>query len=174
MSSALEPGLANTGSIRFKRLRLGVLVLGVLVILAFALSSAYDAWRSYRYSLTATDREISNMANAFAEQTAWTLQAVDLLLLDTARWYRRESQEIPPQRLNTVLENRTAGLQQVKRVAIVDAQGNPQHVHVIRPLGMGLDEKAIEAVRQYKFRPAMFQGHPVPVEVNIEVNFRIY
>src|SRR5580698_4571450 len=57
---------------------------------------------------------------------------------------------------------------------IVDAQGNPQHVHVIRPLGMGLDEKAVEAVRQYKFRPAMFQGHPVPVEVNIEVNFRIY
>ena len=57
---------------------------------------------------------------------------------------------------------------------IVDAQGNPQHVHVIRPLGMGLDEKAVEAVKQYKFRPAMFQGHPVPVEVNIEVNFRIY
>src|SRR5271155_2000809 len=57
---------------------------------------------------------------------------------------------------------------------IVDAQGNPQHVHVIRPLGMGLDEKAVEAVRQYKFRPAQFQGHPVPVEVNIEVNFRIY
>jgi len=57
---------------------------------------------------------------------------------------------------------------------IVDAQGNPQRVHVIRPLGMGLDEKAVEAVRQYKFRPAQFQGHPVPVEVNIEVNFRIY
>lgn len=57
---------------------------------------------------------------------------------------------------------------------IVDAQGNPQHVHVIRPLGMGLDEKAIEAVRQYKFKPAMYQGHPVPVEVDIEVNFRIY
>ena len=127
MSSALEPGLANTGSIRFKRLRLGVLVLGVLVILAFALSSAYDAWRSYRYSLTATDREISNMANAFAEQTAWTLQAVDLLLLDTARWYRRESQEIPPQRLNEVLQNRTAGVPQVREVMIVDAQGNQRY-----------------------------------------------
>lgn len=57
---------------------------------------------------------------------------------------------------------------------IVDTQGNPQHVHVIRPLGMGLDEKAVEAVRQYKFRPATYQGRPVPVEVNIEVNFRIY
>jgi periplasmic protein TonB len=57
---------------------------------------------------------------------------------------------------------------------IVDAQGNPQHVSVVRRLGMGLDEKAIEAVRQYKFKPAMYQGKAVPVEVNIEVNFQIY
>ena len=57
---------------------------------------------------------------------------------------------------------------------IVDVQGNPRNVKVVRPLGMGLDEKAVEAVRQYKFKPAYYQGHPVPVEVNIEVNFRIY
>jgi TonB family protein len=57
---------------------------------------------------------------------------------------------------------------------IVDAQGVPQHVHVVRQLGMGLDEKAVEAVRQYKFKPAMYQGKAVPVEVNIEVNFQIY
>ncbi len=57
---------------------------------------------------------------------------------------------------------------------IVDAQGNPQRVRIVRPLGMGLDEKAMEAVRQYKFKPAIFNGRPVPVEINIEVNFRIY
>ena len=57
---------------------------------------------------------------------------------------------------------------------IVDAQGNPQRIQVVRHLGMGLDEKAIEAVKQYKFKPATLQGRPVPVEVNIEVNFRIY
>ena len=57
---------------------------------------------------------------------------------------------------------------------IVDAQGNPQRVRVIRPLGMGLDEKAVEAVRQYKFKPAMYQGKAVPVELSVEVNFRIY
>jgi protein TonB len=57
---------------------------------------------------------------------------------------------------------------------IVDAQGMPQRVQVVRHLGMGLDEKAVEAVKQYKFKPAMLQGKPVPVEVNIEVNFRIY
>jgi periplasmic protein TonB len=57
---------------------------------------------------------------------------------------------------------------------IVDAQGLPEHVHVARSLGMGLDERAIEAVRQYKFKPATYQGKPVPVAVQIEVNFQIY
>lgn len=57
---------------------------------------------------------------------------------------------------------------------IVDAQGNPQNVRVPRALGMGLDEEAVKAVRQYKFKPAMFHGHPVPVEISVEVNFRIY
>jgi TonB family protein len=58
---------------------------------------------------------------------------------------------------------------------IVDAQGNPVNPHVIRALGMGLDEKALEAVRKYKFRPAM-KGRktPVPVPITIEVNFRLY
>ncbi|MGA7256358.1 MAG: energy transducer TonB [Terracidiphilus sp.] len=58
---------------------------------------------------------------------------------------------------------------------IVDAQGNPQNPRVIRPLGMGLDEKAMEAVRKYKFKPAMKDGHiPVPVMITVEVNFRLY
>jgi protein TonB len=58
---------------------------------------------------------------------------------------------------------------------IVDAQGNPQNVHIVRALGMGLDEKAMEAVRKYKFKPAMRDGKtPVAVAVNVEVNFRLY
>ena len=58
---------------------------------------------------------------------------------------------------------------------IVDSQGNPQNIHVVRALGMGLDEKAIEAIKQYKFRPAMKDGKtPVPVMITIEVDFRLY
>jgi protein TonB len=57
---------------------------------------------------------------------------------------------------------------------VVDSQGNPQEVKIVRPLGMGLDEKAIEAVRQYKFKPALYKGKAVAVVINIEVNFRIY
>jgi periplasmic protein TonB len=57
---------------------------------------------------------------------------------------------------------------------IVDAQGNPQRVQVVRHLGKGLDQKAVQAVRQYRFKPAMLHGEPVAVEVNIEANFRLY
>jgi signal transduction histidine kinase len=112
---------------RFKRLRLGVVALAVLVILAFAGSSAYDAWRSYQHSLAATDREIGNVANALAEQTAWTWQAVDFLLRETAHWYRGDSREIAPGHIDDVLANRAAGVPQVRMITIVDAQGIQRH-----------------------------------------------
>ena len=58
---------------------------------------------------------------------------------------------------------------------IVDTNGNPQNPRVVRALGMGLDEKALEAVRKYKFKPAMKDGKtPVPVMITVEVNFRLY
>jgi TonB family protein len=57
---------------------------------------------------------------------------------------------------------------------VVDSKGMPRHVHTIRKLGMGLDEKALEAVRQYRFKPGMLNGKPVAVEITIEVNFHIY
>jgi PAS domain S-box-containing protein len=101
----------------------GIVVLGVLVILAFAGSSAYDAWRSYQYSIGATRREIGNVANALAEQTAWTLEAVDLLLLDTARWYRSEGRDMSAEAVDTALAVRTAGVPQVRRITIIGPQG---------------------------------------------------
>lgn len=58
---------------------------------------------------------------------------------------------------------------------IVDEHGMPQNVHVIRALGMGLDNKAVEAVREYRFKPAMKKdGTPVPTIITIEINFRLY
>ena len=57
---------------------------------------------------------------------------------------------------------------------IVGTDGRPLNVHVIRGVGMGLDQKALEAVRQYRFTPAMENGHPVPVQVNVEVQFSIF
>jgi len=57
---------------------------------------------------------------------------------------------------------------------IVDQNGNPQNVHVLRGVGMGLDEKAVAAVKQYRFKPAKEAGKPVAVELNVEVNFQIF
>lgn len=57
---------------------------------------------------------------------------------------------------------------------IIDEQGNPSHVRVVRGVGMGLDEKAVEAVRQYKFKPATLNGKPVKVDLSIDVDFHIY
>ncbi len=56
----------------------------------------------------------------------------------------------------------------------VDENGNPSHVKVVRGVGMGLDEKAVEAVRQYKFRPAKQNGKPVKVDLYVDVNFQIF
>ena len=57
---------------------------------------------------------------------------------------------------------------------IVDEKGNPKNVRVVRGAGMGLDQKAVDAVKQYKFKAAMEGGRPVAVELNIEVNFQIF
>lgn len=57
---------------------------------------------------------------------------------------------------------------------VVDEKGNPRELKVIRPLGMGLDEKAIETAQKWKFRPGMKNGHPVPVQGTITVNFRLH
>lgn len=54
---------------------------------------------------------------------------------------------------------------------IVDAQGKPQNPRVVRSLGFGLDEKAIEAAMKYRFKPAMKAGVPVPVLITVQVNF---
>ena len=57
---------------------------------------------------------------------------------------------------------------------VVDARGYPRNPRVIRSLGMGLDEKALEAVQKYRFKPAMKDGKPVAAMIGVEVNFRLY
>ena len=76
---------------------------------------------------------------------------------------------------------------------VVDKQGLPQNVHVLRGFGIGPDGKpdpklkktvravaggmnqnAVDAVMQYKFKPATEDGKPVPVALNVEVNFQIF
>ena len=57
---------------------------------------------------------------------------------------------------------------------LVDQNGQTQNVRVVQGLGNGLDDKAVEAVQQYRFKPATLNGEPVPVNLRVEVNFRVY
>lgn len=56
---------------------------------------------------------------------------------------------------------------------IITADGQPQDIHVIRSLNLDLDRNAVEAVSQWEFQPATKNGVAVPVQANIEVNFRL-
>jgi len=72
-------------------------------------------------------------------------------------------------------EARKAKYQGVCTLAlIVGTDGRPTNIRVQSSLGMGLDEKAIEAVKNWKFEPAMKDGHPVRVEIAVEVDFHLY
>jgi TonB family protein len=55
----------------------------------------------------------------------------------------------------------------------VGPDGQAHNMKVIRGLGLGLDEKAIESLNGWKFRPGMKDGQPVTVQATIEVNFRL-
>jgi TonB family protein len=65
-----------------------------------------------------------------------------------------------------------AGMELLRTV--VDATGIPRQMAIQRPIGFGLDEKAVEAIKNSHFRPATVNGQPVPVVVDLVVTFRIY
>jgi protein TonB len=56
----------------------------------------------------------------------------------------------------------------------VDIAGNPVDIVITRPLGFGLDDQAVKAVKSWKFRPATLKGQPVPARVSVRVTFQLY
>jgi TonB family protein len=58
--------------------------------------------------------------------------------------------------------------------AVIGADGRPRNLAVVRSLGMGLDEKALETVRTWRFEPGKMDGRPVAVRMNIIVNFHLF
>jgi TonB family protein len=58
--------------------------------------------------------------------------------------------------------------------AIVDSAGKVTRPRIVRPLGLGLDEKAVEAVQTWKFKPATREGKPVAIEMGLEITFNLY
>jgi len=57
--------------------------------------------------------------------------------------------------------------------AVVEENGALSHIQVIRPLGFGLDEKAVEAVTKWKFKPGAYREYPIATFTSFAVDFRI-
>ena len=152
----------SPASIRFRRLRVGTVALGVVVILAFAGSSAYDAWRAYNNSLVANERELGELAGALAEQTALAWDGIDLLLRDTASWYQREGRNLAPEHLDADLATRAAGLRQVRLLTIVDAQGIQRYrSRGTSPPNLDLSDRSYFIAHRDRAAVGLFMSEPL-------------
>lgn len=69
-------------------------------------------------------------------------------------------------------KSKTQGI--VTLMVVVGKDGRTYDLRVRQSLGMGLDEKAIEAVKNWRFRPATLNGQPVATQIAVEVDFRLY
>jgi signal transduction histidine kinase/CheY-like chemotaxis protein len=114
---------SDDAAARYASLRRRVILLGIVVIVGLAAGASYGLWLAHRQVVEATERELDNLARALSEQTAWTWQAIDLLLQDTTRWYVTDGRGQPTDVIDRVLANRAAGMRQVRALTISDAEG---------------------------------------------------
>lgn len=56
---------------------------------------------------------------------------------------------------------------------VIDTAGVPTEIHLVRGLGLGLDEKAVECLQRWRFRPATRFGQAIPMKATVEINFRL-
>jgi len=57
---------------------------------------------------------------------------------------------------------------------VADVDGCAKNIRMVKPIGYGLDQKAIEALRMWRFQPGSKDGNPVPVELHVSMHFRLY
>jgi TonB family protein len=79
---------------------------------------------------------------------------------------------VDPQYSQEARDNKAGGKCPISM--IVDQNGDPTHIRVIRSLGMGLDRNAVIAISQYRFSPAKVNGQPVAMQLHLEVSFKTY
>ena len=56
---------------------------------------------------------------------------------------------------------------------VIDTDGLAKNIQVLKSQGMGLDEQAVIAITQWKFKPGTKDGAPIPVQAQIEINFKL-
>ncbi len=98
---------------------------------------------------------------------ACTLQAQEILHTSAPRVIHRVNPEYTDEALSAKLQGT------VVLSTVVSIDGTPGEIKVVRGLGKGLDEKAVECLRQWRFAPASNDGDPIPMKVTFEMNFRL-
>ena len=98
---------------------------------------------------------------------ACTLQAQEILHTSAPRVIHR----VDPEYTDEALDAKLQGTVVLSMVVSID--GAPGEIKVVRGLGKGLDEKAIECLRQWRFAPALEHGDPIPMKVTFEMNLRL-
>jgi PAS domain S-box-containing protein len=138
-----------------------MIAIGSVVICAFVLSSAYDAWRSYQQSVTQTHRELSNLARALAEQGARTFQTIDVVLRDTARWYADVGDRLRADAIDSALANRAAGLPQVHLLTIADAEGIERYSSRSRGSAINISDRSYFSSQRGGTAHGLFISEPL-------------
>lgn len=132
---------------------------------------APDYWKPY---LTDHAEALKQLAQKAHDSSTHTV------LLYRQNVYVVGSGVIPPRGTSTPdpkysAEARSAKVEgTVVLLIVVNEAGKAVDPFILHPVGMGLDDQAVETVRKWQFNPAIFQSKPVPVLINVEVNFRLY
>lgn len=101
-----------------------IAVCAALIVVLVWVASGWDSWRARRFTLADNDREIYSLANAIAEQSARSLQEVDLILRRTAVWERQAKlQANSPEDETAFLRRQIEGLPQIRELTVTDANG---------------------------------------------------
>jgi protein TonB len=98
------------------------------------------------------------VASLFAQEISHTTQPI--LIHKAEPQYTKEARDA---KLEGTVELST----------MIGADGVPSEINVVRGLGMGLDEKAVECLRQWRFKPATSHSEPVSTKASVQINFRL-
>lgn len=110
-----------------RRLHRRIVAGGLALIAAFAGSAAYDGWRLHQQVMSVNERELGNLAQALSGEADRSLQAVDVLLRDTASWYESAPRAADADVVAAALGSRAVGVPQVSVLTLVDARGLQRH-----------------------------------------------
>ena len=108
-------------------MRYAIICAGVAFALAFAASSAYDAWYQREQLYEASERELGNLSQVLAEETKRGVQTVDVLLRDTALWYQDQGRRLSRHEIDQALAFFSGPVSQVAQLTLVDRQGMQQY-----------------------------------------------